>query len=332
MNKKLISVVVPIYNSEKFLRKCLESILNQSFLNYELLLINDGSTDSSLEICEEYYKKNKEKIRLYSNQNQGCSASRNFGISKATGKYIIFIDSDDWIEPNMLESMYNKALEEHSDIVISGAYFEYKNEKIELEIIPTKENKDYFWFTDKNLVSFACFKMYSLDLIRQNNIKFPINLRLAEDFVFNVEVSLKTKNISILPFSFYHYIFYGANSVYNISNRKDIFVAQDMIYQNLVENKLLENTILSKLVQQCFKNHIKSGFAKLIYARKTEEFNTNYKIFKEKTKEAKYLTETDKKEIFKRGYFIRLFYFVHFRSIFSFRLKLLKIKRILTGK
>ena len=129
MNKIKVSVIVPIYNTEKFLRKCIESIVNQTLQEIEIILINDGSTDNSHNICLEYTEKYPEKIRYINNKNIGCSATRNLGIELANGEYIAFVDSDDYIEKEMYEEMYTKTLKEKSDIVICGFNYIFSDKK-----------------------------------------------------------------------------------------------------------------------------------------------------------------------------------------------------------
>ena len=116
-----ISIIIPIYNVESYLRKCLDSIMEQSFPYFELLLINDGSTDASTQICQEYVEKD-DRIRYFEKENSGVSSARNFGIKHSRGEYITFIDSDDWIEPNYLEILYKTMKEQEADIVVTNYY------------------------------------------------------------------------------------------------------------------------------------------------------------------------------------------------------------------
>ena len=116
-----ISIIIPIYNVESYLRKCLDSIIEQSFPYFELLLINDGSTDASAHICQEYVEKD-DRIRYFEKENGGVSSARNFGIKHSRGEYIIFIDSDDWVEPNYLEILYKTMKELEGDIVVTNYY------------------------------------------------------------------------------------------------------------------------------------------------------------------------------------------------------------------
>ena len=115
MNKPLISVVVPVYNVEQYLKKCLDSIIKQKYNNLEIIIVNDGSTDNSQKICQEYVKKDK-RIKLITQKNQGLSAARNTGIDNAHGKYISFVDSDDYLDLEFINELYNTIIENKSDI------------------------------------------------------------------------------------------------------------------------------------------------------------------------------------------------------------------------
>ena len=117
MKKHLVSIVVPVYNVEKYLKRCVDSIINQSYNNIEILLVDDGSTDSSGKICDDYLKKDS-RIKVIHKQNGGLSDARNFGIDKSTGDYLSFIDSDDWIEKDMIMNLFNSIINEKSDISI----------------------------------------------------------------------------------------------------------------------------------------------------------------------------------------------------------------------
>lgn len=119
----MISVIVPVYNVKPYLRKCLDSIVNQIFRDLEILIIDDGSTDGSGEICDEYRK--DERVKVFHTGNQGLSAARNLGLDNATGDWIGFVDSDDWIEPDMYEMLIKKAEETEADVVECGLFLEY---------------------------------------------------------------------------------------------------------------------------------------------------------------------------------------------------------------
>ena len=126
--KPKISVIVPIYNVEEYLEKCLDSLVNQTLKDIEIILINDGSPDNSEAIVKKYLKKYKEKIVYHKKKNEGQGIARNYGINLAKGDFISFVDSDDYIDLTMFEKLYNKAIEEKSDIVASVGFIEVKNE------------------------------------------------------------------------------------------------------------------------------------------------------------------------------------------------------------
>ena len=122
MENQLISVIVPIYNVENYLRQCLDSILEQTFHNLEILLVNDGSTDDSGQICQEYLKKDS-RIRYFEKENGGLSDARNYGIERAQGEYLTFIDSDDWVTSTYIEELYIKLQHYNADISITNYFY-----------------------------------------------------------------------------------------------------------------------------------------------------------------------------------------------------------------
>ena len=115
MGSKLVSIIIPVYNTEKYLAKCLDSVIAQTYTNIEVVLIDDGSTDGSPAICDSYHNKD-ERVIVYHRENQGASLARKFGLSVAKGQFIQFVDSDDWIKPEMTEKLVRSAEENNSDI------------------------------------------------------------------------------------------------------------------------------------------------------------------------------------------------------------------------
>ncbi|MGL6168239.1 MAG: glycosyltransferase family 2 protein, partial [Fusobacteriaceae bacterium] len=130
MKVKKISVIIPVYNTEKYLRRCLESIINQSLKEIEIIIVNDGSPDGSSKIIDEFSQKDK-RIKVINKKNGGISSARNVGLKKSLGEYVIHIDSDDWIEHNYFFEMYSKAKKDNLDIVISDIYWDWDNGKID---------------------------------------------------------------------------------------------------------------------------------------------------------------------------------------------------------
>jgi len=215
-----ISIIVPVYNVEKYLGKCIESILTQTFKNFELILINDGSTDRSLEILNEYCKKDR-RIIVIDKKNSGSSDTRNIGIDTSNGKYICFVDSDDWIEYKMIDETYKIIVENNSDMIISGIRIDTIDE---FGGITTNINNYEFsnWSTVESisnniinifpqaLINSSCNKLYNAQIVKKNNIKF-INTNIGEDTIFNLEVLKNIKSLIITDKSYYHYMRYANN-------------------------------------------------------------------------------------------------------------------------
>lgn len=187
-----ISIIVPVYNAEKYLEKCLDSLKNQTKKEIEWIIINDGSTDHS----EEIIKKVKDKrLKYFKNKNQGIGKTRNFGIEKATGEYIMFLDSDDTLAKDAVEKMYEKVKNEDLDVAICDFYKEYDNGQIEeirtpdFESASLKENPDI-------ITEYLCpwTKIYRRSLIEKNKIRFPENLKY-EDAPFVIKSLVCAKKI-----------------------------------------------------------------------------------------------------------------------------------------
>ena len=216
-NNIAVSVIVPVYNAEKYLFKCLDSIVNQTLKNIEIIIIDDGSTDGSSEICKKYASEDN-RIIYYKKENEGLAAARQDGMERASGEYIGFVDSDDWIELNMYERMYEKASEESADIVFCNCFFNdsetdrihlkpgiYDRNGIEKEILPRSlagispkgSNSVIRWSN--------CLRIYKLALIRENNISFGRNFRRSQDLQLTFETTLcAQKYISLNDEYLYH--------------------------------------------------------------------------------------------------------------------------------
>ena len=189
-----ISIIVPIYNAEKYINKCVDSLLNQTKKEIELILINDGPTDKTHDILKKYKDK---RIKYFKNKNQGIGKTRNFGIEKATGKYIMFVDSDDYLKDNALEELYDKAEETKADLVICDFYKVYDDghqEKINLPSFKDGKLKDMpNILLDINLSPWN--KLYKAKLIKDNNIKFVEGIKY-EDAPFVSEALDRANYIS----------------------------------------------------------------------------------------------------------------------------------------
>lgn len=194
MNNNKVTIIVTIYNKEKYIKKCIDSILNQTYKNLEILLINDGSKDNSLKIIRNYEKNNKNLIKILSHENHGLGYTRNVGLKAATGEYISFLDADDWIEKNYVETLVNKV--GNNDIVISGFKRYNSNYKFEYEKIP----KDCTWSKFKYISTAG--KMFSREFIIKNKLKYH-DLTIGEDAYFNINAYSKTKKIVVAEYAGY---------------------------------------------------------------------------------------------------------------------------------
>lgn len=205
----LISVIIPVYNAEKTIRRTLDSIKEQTFLDFEVIMIDDGSTDASRDICDEYTRSDK-RFRVKHKQNQGVGAARQDGIEEAKGEYTIHVDPDDWIEPTMLKDLYLKAKQSNADMVICD-FFEnigkvqiyHKQQPHSLE--PKTVLRELFqqlhgscW---NKLVKRVCYNQY--------NVSFPKNIYYCEDLYVNAKLLMHPIKVAYLPKAYYHYVQYN---------------------------------------------------------------------------------------------------------------------------
>ncbi len=192
-----ISIIIPIYNAERYLRNCIESVLSQSFKDFELLLINDGSTDSCGQICDKYATKD-DRVSVFYTKNQGVSSARNFGLNKAKGEWIYFADSDDIVLEHAFENMMHH-ISNYVDYVIGGykVYNEeedcvYKVEKERNVLITKKEAiMEMFAPIDYRYQGYLWNKLFKLSVIRAFSLSFKPNIKFNEDRLFNVEYLCK---------------------------------------------------------------------------------------------------------------------------------------------
>lgn len=202
----ILSAILPVYNVENVLERCIESILNQTFKDFELIIINDGSEDRSKEICN-YYAKQDPRIEVIHIKNSGVSKARNIGISKARGSYLQFIDSDDYIAPEMFEILIRNIQEKDSDLVICGL----KNLRNEIVTLISPNDLAYINIEDgkneiislytKNLLNSPCNKLYKKKLVSN----FPENLSLGEDLIFNLRYLEEVKSFTCISNILYTY-------------------------------------------------------------------------------------------------------------------------------
>lgn len=213
-NNVKISVIMPVFNVEKYLCRAIDSVLNQTLTDFELFLIDDGSPDNCGKICDEYKNKDS-RVKVIHKSNEGAHIARNTAIDLATGEYTCFFDSDDFIDKSMLNDMYILAKENDLDLLVSGFYIDTyvkKNKYITFDYIPIDDSiyhdkyifrKNAFKYFDNNMFYSPWNKIYKTSYIKNNKIYFPITYR--DDFPFVVSIIKDIENIGFTKKQYYHF-------------------------------------------------------------------------------------------------------------------------------
>lgn len=275
--EELVTIVVPVYKVEKYIDRCIKSILNQTYKNLEIILVDDGSPDNCGKICENYAQKD-ERIKVVHKENGGLSDARNAGISISNGKYISFIDSDDYIDPEYIELLYKTIKKDKSDMAISSHKVIYENGTVlekatkEESILKPKEVLKRILYDDGIDLS-AWAKLYKIELFKE--IRYPKG-RLFEDAATTYKLVDKCEKISIISRSTYNYIIRG-NSITNINfseKKMDLIISTEEMcnyikkkYPDLEEaaNRRLMYAYLSTLTQLVKSNEKNENAEKKLY-------------------------------------------------------------------
>lgn len=207
INMKEVSIIVPVYNVEKYISNCIDSLINQTYKNIEVILVDDGSCDNSYSICEEYSKKYS-YIKVYHKKNGGPSSARNYGIEKANGEYICFVDSDDYVSEKYIENL----LIDDFDLSFGGFVDVCGDRKIEKQICNQIEkyyDKDIYVKllenTEIDLFNSPWCKLFKKSIIEKNNIKYDESLHMGEDLIFNINYLKYCKSLIMIPECLYFY-------------------------------------------------------------------------------------------------------------------------------
>lgn len=290
-NKIKISVIVPVYNLEDKIERCIESLINQTLKDIEIIVIDDGSTDKSLEKIQRFKEKN---IKTITQKNSGASFSRNQGINLARGEYITFLDGDDWIEKNAYEVMYKYAKSESLDCLIC----DYKEESSENQLICNDYFiKEKYRLIDKNDYLKKLFswngvapavwnKLIKRDIYRKSLVRFPENIFLGEDFSLTSRILIRCEKIGKLSESFVHYVQHLNQGTKKRKENQilDLFIAHDIVKQDYESQNIYEE----------YKELLEISKIKLIYK---DFFKLNLVIKNEKEREAIERFCSDFKEI-----------------------------------
>ena len=220
MNSPKISVIVPVYNVEKYLHDCVDSILSQTFTDFELLLINDGSKDCSGKICDEYAACDS-RVRVFHKENGGVGLARNFGLDKSEGVWCVFVDADDYIKKNYLYDLYDDAVKHNADFVIHDFEF-IKEDGTPIRRDFTSKSNVYKRCDYASFIKEQTFekrgnpiaRLFNMDIIRTHNISYPLAVRFGEDFCFNFRYLKHTTCICCSTNANYCYIDHPGSAIH----------------------------------------------------------------------------------------------------------------------
>ncbi|WP_391116740.1 glycosyltransferase [Psychrobacillus sp. L3] len=304
-----VSVIVPIYNVEKYLRRSIESIQTQTLKDIQIILVNDGSTDNSLSICKEYQEKDN-RIELIDKPNGGVSSARNAGLEVAKGEYIGFVDPDDWIDHNMYENLYQQIIEDDADVCMCNYIVEnngkslsnlldlkqkiLEGQDIVDQIITNMIGSSNLNSGSKTIMGSACRLLIKRDFIDQYHFRFKAGISLMEDLIFCVQVLLKSKRVSFNRGVYYHYIININSAVtsynYNVINiEKKVYQALDEIFKKervypFVEQRLkirYVNMYTNAIANEVHRENYKNIKEKIIYIKRLCKDNKLKSILKE---------------------------------------------------
>ena len=255
--RAMVSIIVPIYNAEQYLRRCVDSILNQEYTDFELLLVNDGSTDASGDICEEYGDRDP-RVIVIQKENTGVSDSRNRALDRARGKYLQFLDSDDWITPDATRLFVRAAEEYGCDMVISDFYRvvgERLSTKGDIEEEGVLTREEFAAHMMENPADFyygvLWNKLYRRDIVEEHNLRMDTDINWCEDFMFNLEYIRYAKVFYALHAPIYYYVkrkgslaSQGINISKTVKMKLNVFEYYNNFYKHVLEEEDYEKNRL----------------------------------------------------------------------------------------
>lgn len=275
-----VSIIIPVYNVEKYLCKCLDSVISQTYKDIEIICVNDGSTDNSLQILTEYANKD-DRIKIITKPNGGLFSARHVGIAAAVGEYLLFVDSDDWIEEKLVEKTVDKIRETNADVVIFGAYSVKGNNiskgMYSVNRIPQKFKESILTLKDYevNISRFpptAWCKLYRKNFVDENNIRFQ-EIKDGEDQIFYLHTMLAAKSVYIIDEDLYYYVknrigaITADNTKTSVSPILNFYAAEKLLNRIQLSNKYI-NQVTDKYFSKAL-----SWYGKCSKDFKPEYFN-----------------------------------------------------------
>lgn len=332
-----ISIIIPIYNSEKYLARCIETVIGQTYKNLEIILVNDGSRDKSLNICK-YYQSKDSRIVIIDKINEGVSVARNTGIDAATGKYIGFVDADDWIEPNMYESMLNNIEKYKCNIAFCNFTKDTKYSRYFKKINVNKNVLSKLDIINELIANMIGIEdilpkyhyvmgsiwrcLYNRDFLNKYNLKFRSGISIMEDLVFNIQALIFCDKVCIDHGYYYHYIKNKSSSLHTYNEK--------MWHDNVQVHNLLEQILHDADLDEYLRNRLDSRYiAMAACAVGNEVYRGNAKL-NQRIRVAKYIMNDSKlKEVLNRAKLNNFKNLRYLRSKEEARLERTAIKNLL---
>jgi len=321
---ELISVIVPVYNVEKYLPACIESILCQTYSELEIILVNDGSPDKCPEICDEYAKKDS-RVKVIHQSNQGLSSARNTGIDNSSGKYIIFVDSDDTIEPTMVEDLYTCVIKYNCSMAACGRKYVFEDGKVVCKVPDNiekvfsfsdaiREMNTYFYFDMS-----AWAKIYKRELF--DNIRFPVG-RLSEDFFIMYKLIALSQKVAYISKPLYNYLQRKSSISRNKNINHDFITAareqMEFLDKNYPELAIIGHTAYASANLTVLDFYIKNGVD--CPREKLNEFRKAVRDNMEYIKSNKYLSKSKRIQ-----FSLFLFSYHIYKLVFSIYRKVVRV-------
>lgn len=328
MENVTVSLIIAVYNVEKYLQRCLDSLCGQTYRELEIILVDDGSTDSSSMLCDCWEKKDA-RIKVIHQENAGVSAARNRGIAAAVGKYVMFVDSDDWVEPDYVEELIGQHVP--GTLTLAGYFVDDEGENRQIEKVYSKKEAcchlpqgEMAILYQKGLFSPIWNKLYEREKLLENNISFRIDMNLGEDTVFNLEyVKVLEEGISIVNRPLYHYMRWGNASLASKYNEKFVEM-QIIIHDTFLE--YLEEISAVQSERECI---VRLYFDALVVAMDNLYLNRKklghsyywHQMKKQRKSQKFHEILEDMKGADRRIYWIRYFFLSHGCYIFDYYLR-----------
>lgn len=272
-----LSIIIPVYNNEKYLRPTLQSVLAQTYPDFEVLVVDDGSTDGSLAICQDFAQKD-DRLRVIHKENGGVSSARNRGIEEAAGQYIAFVDGDDCIDPEMYTTMIAILNDTGADLVDCRVIKEtqyiplpYKQGDVEVSDHPLEYLSKKGYFIDSSLN-----KVYRRDFI--GHTRFDENISYSEDKLFVTELIFKAKKMALVSNVFYHYIQHGDSLSWQ--DTVEVWQGNFLVHQRIYQH-MLDAHITGAVLNSAFRGYVRSIIALLRYTIKYRQENEYNRILKQ---------------------------------------------------